>query len=157
MFDAGGRSAADGGSSRDDLGYVGNKIRDQVNGELEKDLFEHYWLGSGKDYYLSNSDFQYILNNSVPEGSRTKISDSLSVQLVNCYSNKNLDQSIGRGKVYYDNKTGQAVGFSDVYDFDPQPLGRRSLSAEAQTRAVNYASKMFGNSHLFRIRYGRIR
>ena len=154
--EVGGDSGAGSGSTRDDLGFVGNKIRDKVNGELGKDLFEHYWKGSRKEYKLSTDDFNYIVNNGKLVGSPKKISYNLSVQGINCYGNKILDQGTGSGTIYIDNKSGKIVGFKNYYDFDPKKKGIRSPQAESNTRKVYYYNKFirFGAGKPFYVIYG---
>lgn len=40
---------------RPDLGRCGNSIRDQVESPIEKDLFDHYWLGRGTNVELDGA------------------------------------------------------------------------------------------------------
>ena len=47
---------------RPDLGRIGNSIRDQVESPIEKDLFEHYWLGRGTNVELTKEQFGRVVD-----------------------------------------------------------------------------------------------
>jgi RHS repeat-associated protein len=145
--------------SRDDLGFMGNKIRERAGSEFSKNLFENYWTGGG-NIELSGKRFAGILmyiKDNVPEAKNPQVitlsNGTQGIQrIVNFYSSTEYDKSFGRATVYY-NKQENIVGFYDYYDFDSKPWGERSTKNEFITRAVKFVSPQ--NATPFSIKYGQ--
>jgi hypothetical protein len=55
---------------------------------------------------------------------------------INFYNNTEFNGAFGKATVYFQN--GSIVGFSDTYDFNPQPWGNRSTKAELATRSAPF-------------------
>jgi RHS repeat-associated protein len=148
--------------SREDLGYLGNEIRDRAGSDFSKNMFENYWNGSG-DVELSGKKFagvlMYVKENN-PEASKPnditlKNNDGTTstgtTRVVNFYNSKEYSLVFGRSTLYY-NSSGNIVGFYDTYDFDSKSWGTRSTENEIKTRMVRYASP--STAKPFKIRYG---
>lgn len=148
----------------DDLGYIGNKIREKATKGIAQDLFTIFWKNEG-DVELTGAQFAgillYIKNNpkSVTDkgicklkGASGKIYNG-SWKEVNLYASSSYGLAYGRATVYT-NSSGNIVGFYDQYDFNPQKWGTRIPKDEIKTRLVNYAAKACGVGTSFRINYG---
>ena len=148
--------------SREELGYLGNEIRDRAGSDFSKNMFENYWNGSG-DVELSGKKFagvlMYVKENN-PEASKPnditlKNNDGTTstgtTRVVNFYNSKEYSLVFGRSTLYY-NSSGNIVGFYDTYDFDSKSWGTRSTENEIKTRMVRYASP--STAKPFKIRYG---
>ncbi len=139
-----------------DLGYIGNQIRDRAGSDFSKSLFENYWTGGG-DMTLSADRFNAIANAAKRlqrEYYFVTLSNGQSgvKAITDFYGNEEYSPAFGRATLYY-NQRGQAVGFSDVYNFDPKAWGVRPKSAEIKTRMVNAAGVVYG-AQPFNITYG---
>ncbi|ASZ12842.1 hypothetical protein KTO58_10190 [Chitinophaga pendula] len=55
--------------------------------------------------------------------------------VISFYGNERFDFAIGSVTVTF-NERGKAIGFFDVYDFDPKLYSKRGLLAETVTRVV---------------------
>jgi RHS repeat-associated protein len=148
--------------SREDLGFLGNEIRDRAGSEFSKNLFENYWKGDG-DVELSGKRFAGILmymkenNTEIDEGSPVSLRGTSgnkfpgTKSVVDFYNSSEYSLAFGKATVYSNSK-GNVVGFYDHYNFDSKPLGTRSTTNEIKTRAVRNASPSTAKS--FSIRYG---
>ena len=139
---------------RTDLSGLGNTIRDQIDSEYAKDLFENYWTGGG-DLEMDSKQFVgmllYIKKNSGEDGfwmsgmkDATLVGGSGSeykggVRVANFDNSDDYNLALGRASILY-NKESRILGFTDDYDFDSKPIGTRTYKNEAITRAVRYAS-----------------
>ena len=139
--------------NENDLGIIGNLINNQLDGELEKKLFTHYWEGSEEPYCLTEKDFNYISKNGKLIGEREKVSKNIYKQHITTYHDKNINQGIGEATMYF-NKNGVPIGLSDYYNFDPKKFGVRKFKFEIQTRSIHYLGKFLNNSKNFKIKYG---
>jgi hypothetical protein len=145
--------------SRDNLGLMGNQVRERAGSEFSKNLFENYWTGGG-DVELSGQRFAgillYVKDNDPTAGKPTNVvfsNDAHGTQKsVSFYSSSEYDKAFGTATLYYNTK-GNIVGFYDRYDFDSQPRGQRTLKNEIITRAVNFVSPKSATP--FSIRYGQ--
>ena len=149
-------------SSRENLGKLGNTIREKAGSAFSKDLFENFWNGNG-DIELSSKEFAGILNyikNESPSSSPALDAKGFSLdggcvkdtkRAVNFYSSPALDKAFGTATIYYNSK-GAISGFYDNYNFDKKKWGSRSLKAEIQTRAVRISSPK--SSSKYDIKYG---
>lgn len=148
--------------SREDLGFLGNKIRDRAGSDFSKNMFENYWKGEG-DVELSGQRFAGILmhikdnNPEIDGGSAVSLKGASgnkypgTKSVVNFYDSPEYSLVFGRATVYSNSK-GNVVGFYDHYDFDSKAWGTRSTTNEIKTRAVRYASP--STAKPFSIRYG---
>lgn len=147
---------------REDLGFLGNEIRDRAGSDFSKNMFENYWKGGG-DVELSGQKFAGILmyvkeNNpdaSAPTEATMTNADGTTnkgtTRVVNFYNSKEYSLVFGRSTLFY-NKQGNIVGFYDKYDFDSKSWGTRSTTNELKTRMVRWASPKTAKP--FHIRYG---
>ena len=140
--------------SRTDLSGLGNTIRDEVDSEYAKDLFENYWTGGG-DLDMDSKQFVgmllYIKKNSGEDGfwmggmkDATLVGGSGSeykggVRVANFDNSDEYNLALGRASILY-NSDSRIVGFWDPYDFDSKSWGTRTYKNEVITRAVRYAS-----------------
>lgn len=149
--------------SREDLGYLGNNIRNRAGSEFSKNMFENYWNGDG-DVELSGERFAGILmylkeNNpkaSDPisvnfKGSDSGIIGTGSKKAISFYLSSEYDKVFGTSTLYYNSK-GNIIGFYDKYDFDFKPWGERSAKNEVITIAFETFSPKTAND--FKIRFG---
>ena len=117
--------------------------------EFNKDLFENFWIGKG-DIILNRERFADIVSeaenslgaNETKGNQITLANDQPGIsKVVNFYSSPEYSLAFGRATLYYD-IGGNAVGFSDYYNFDPKPEGVRSKDAEKKIRMVNFAAEL---------------
>ena len=150
---------------RQDLGFLGNQIREYAGSEYSKNVFENYWNGGG-DIELSSERFAGILldiknGNGISRKNRSNDTyaftnnEGQTKQYYACvysfYESKEYSLVYGSATMYTDEKE-RFVGFYDTYDFDSKKWGERSVKNELKTRAVRYASPKTAKS--FDIRYG---
>ncbi|HEU4700007.1 MAG TPA: RHS repeat-associated core domain-containing protein [Gemmatimonadales bacterium] len=143
-------------SPRQDLGVVGNKIRGGCEGSNTcMDLFERYWTGGG-DLKLSPAQFDAVVQAARDVGvvrstEMTEFNGQRAVQMsISLYRSNEYRYAYGTATFYFDTG-GHAIGFSDVYNFDSQPLGQRSFGAEIRTRGVRALSP--ASARAFNIHY----
>ena len=145
----------------DYIGAIGEYIGSLSKLGLGEDIFGNYWLGLG-DVELTGAQFagilMYIKNNNpntsgeqniTLKGASGKTYPGKS-KVVDFYGSS-YERLFGRATLYY-NQKGNIVGFYDEYNFDPKPLGTRSLKNEIITRGVNFVSPKCSSS--VSIRYG---
>lgn len=136
--------------SRPDLIGTGNVYRSGLRSDLEKDLFEHYWLGSGDDIKLTPTQMRAIMSEAMVHGKLVGDVTVVSwnnVQVMKATIDINASKEFGRGfgtATFYVDFKGNPVGFEDTYNFDPKPWGVRSYFAELVTRAVNMDGTYWG-------------
>ena len=127
---------------KENLDFLGEKIKMKVNSDIEKYLFERYWLGKG-DYHLQVEEFETIVSNAIIEKEYEPIKlnneQIIIPKLVNLYDSDRYDAAIGRGTLFY-NAKGKPIGFIDFYDFDSKPFGKRKYENEMKTRLVKNVS-----------------
>ncbi|MFV1883671.1 MAG: RHS repeat domain-containing protein [Balneola sp.] len=134
---------------RNDLGFMGNSIKvSQLDSEIEKDLFENFWLGLG-DIYLTDSEFNELKEAILNEGKITSSNDvnfsifglefNFKRSVVSLYSSSKYDRAFGSLTVFTTSE-GVPVAVHDYYDFDPKKFGERSDGAEIATRLVHYSA-----------------
>ncbi len=121
-------------------------------------LNRHYTKGTGEDFFISKSEFKYILNKGKIDYENAVLgSDNYYITTINLYGTTNdLEYSFGRATVKYRMSDGKHIygGFYDKYDFDSKPWGVRSNSAEIITRSYNSTFKgtsfnIYYNKRLF--------
>lgn len=111
---------------------------------MKKGFFDQYWFGKG-DRKLTKREFaeiaayaESVVGNYRKNGALKMVDAKGNVyyqNVISFYSNEKFDFAFGSATVAF-NERGKAVGFFDVYDFDPKPYGKRGLLAETVTRAV---------------------
>jgi LysM repeat protein len=148
-------NTSDNKTERPDLGVLGNQIRNRAGSEYSKDMFENYWQSKGT-VNVSASRFHSILAaaGEVISSSPVTLSNGEPgvAKVHNFYKSNEYALVLGRATIYY-NKSGQAVGFYDFYNFDPKAWGKRSPENEAKTRMVATAGYIQGATP-FVIKYG---
>ena len=130
----------------EDLGRIGNAIRDvsgKLNSDFEQRMFARYWKGKG-NYTLSSVEFNEILSSARV----TSVGDNYIT--ISLYDSAKYDYAIGTATLYYSSEN-SILRFYDKYDFDPQPYGGRSYSAELATTFTAVASP--STSRSFEINY----
>lgn len=134
----------------EDLGFLGNSIRDQLSHSLARDMFSNYWLGNG-EYQFSEGEFdQLIVEISQTDSFRTSTLVESGIpdyyyRSVDTSSIEEYNGALGKIDIYYhESDLANPVGFRDVYDFNPQVQGKRSWQNEVKTRMVYSASMMTG-------------
>jgi hypothetical protein len=149
--------------SREDLGFMGNKVRNRAGSEFSKNMFENYWNGNG-DVELSGQRFagvlMYIKENNPSSDPSTPVilknndgtTSTGSKSVVSFYSSPEYNKVFGSSTIYY-NQQGNVVGFYDFYDFDSKSWGQRTVKNEVITRMVETVSP--GTAVPFSIRYGQ--
>jgi RHS repeat-associated protein len=141
---------------RTDLGRVGNSIRDQVESPIEKDLFEHYWLGRGTNVELTEQQFGRVVDlvSRLPQPAPKVVTrgDQTLVRRQFAFPPGEFDAAFGTGSVFY-NRAERPVGFYDRYNFDVR--WRDSLRPTAIVLGVRGACIVAGNCVPFDVTYGQ--
>ncbi|HEY8783999.1 MAG TPA: DUF6443 domain-containing protein [Mucilaginibacter sp.] len=149
-----GTPAAPGTNAEPDANQPGNPQRSGrakeigppvINGSLSAlSLLGHYLKGVGTDYILSKNEFNAFLKAMQKAGRLDKIRNKgvpvpnmpgLYEVVISTYGTS-YERAVGGAVLYY-NDAG-FVGYSDWWNFNSEPWGKRSPSGEALTR--------FGNS-----------
>ena len=145
-----------GQGERPDLGGIGNAIRDQVESPIEKDLFEHYWLGRGTNVELTDDEFGRVVNVvsglSQPDAEVIALGDETLSRKQFGFPPGEFDAAFGTASVFYDQQ-GKAVGFYDRYNFDIRWRG--SVSPTAKVIGVRAGCAVAGSCVSFDITHGR--
>jgi RHS repeat-associated protein len=145
--------------SHPSLGFVGNVIRNQLDTDLSKDLFENYW-NSGGDVRLSTDQFGQIVRSAqtlTPTYTSEIVTSYRSVLTRNTYSfyGTQFANSVGSGMIFR-NQAGTAVGFYDGFDLDSKDWGQRPYWKEALVRTAAAAASVHG-AKPFNVSYGSCR
>jgi len=153
-------------SLTEDLGFLGNQIRDRAGSDFSKEMFVRYWNGNG-DYNMGVLRFASILNymkknpKALGESNSITLSDGSTGKftIVNFYNSKEYALVLGKSTIY-SNSEDKNVGFYDTYDFDSKEWGKRSFKNELKTRAVEGASflrrlAMPNSAKAFKIKFGQ--
>lgn len=149
-------STTDGSQGeRPDLGWIGSAIRDQVESPIEKDLFEHYWLGRGTNVELTEAQFgravDVVSGLAQPDAEAVSLGDQTLLRRQFGFPPGEFDAAFGTGSVFY-NQEGRAVGFYDGYNFDIRWRG--SLGLTGTVIGVRVGCAVAGNCAAFDITYG---
>jgi hypothetical protein len=107
-------------------------------------LWMHFLNGGGETLCLSRSQFGEIVRNAHRTG-KPNVGKHYTASSVSMYGTY-LDKVYGGGTMIYDNKTGQAVGYMDRYDFD---AANRSWRAEIATGIGAFGYLMGGTDFAF--------
>ena len=100
--------------------------------------------------YIKNNDPQVVATSPATSTLGEMTVDG-TANVVSFYGNNEYERAYGSESVYY-NQHGRAVGFYDVYDFNKQPWGNRTVKNELITRGVNFVSPK--KAQPFSVRYG---
>lgn len=122
-----------------------------VNSSFEKACLYHFFMGNGETKTIGSDDWSNIKKHAESKYTNTDPSSSFVKVQISFYDNTDYDYALGTASVTFDNK-GCAIALYDYYDFDRQPEGNRSESAETATTIMSYLS-LFGNP--YEIKYGQ--
>ena len=122
------------------LFYKMVSLHPKLNSPLEKELLQHYLLGSGETFLLNESDFRR-LQQAVPRYSAKADCKPLEngtpgycTQYVNLHDNSYFGWGVGNLTVIYETTGQTLVSLVDYYDFDKKEKGKRKLKNEIATR-----------------------
>lgn len=142
-----------------DRGIIGDIIYENCGSEIEQECFDNYWSGGGYMELSENawsgvsSYSESIVGSGFQDGEQVIISGSIYYKnSVSFYDNPEYDCAFGTATVYFDIH-GNAVGFSDYYDFNSLPWGERSIVAEIGTRTIGALGEAHGAMD-YSIEYG---
>ena len=149
-----------------EMGVLGAAIRSQLESNFAKDLFEHFWMDLG-NATLNDEQFSKIVQEALFGDGRFRDTEGKDINVytpwgsvtfgkvysVSFYKSSEYGLAFGTANLYFDLQ-GNPIGFRDYYDFDHQPAGQRSTSAEGKTRAVAKASEIANRGTPYSITYG---
>ncbi|WP_455674082.1 hypothetical protein [Phocaeicola sp.] len=131
------------------------KLAEKFDSPFEHECFIHFILGGGKTKVLADDVFARVV--TAAEGKKPVRTCTFSVEgktytgkLLSFYDIPEFDYAFGHAYVYYD-EAGTAVGFSDIYDFDPGK--HREAKEEAITALVAEFQKIF-KAKPYKVVYG---
>jgi RHS repeat-associated protein len=123
-----------------------------------KPLVEHYIVGRGTDYTLSDDAFNKFISEMQKDGrlngDQTAVAgmpDGVTQQQVNTYGTS-YALAVGSTTVYYLN--GKPAGYRDYWDFDSKSWGQRPAKAEIETRAAGGVLNNVMDGRPFWVEYG---
>uniref|UniRef100_UPI0024A75B2B RHS repeat-associated core domain-containing protein n=1 Tax=Pelagibius sp. Alg239-R121 TaxID=2993448 RepID=UPI0024A75B2B len=145
------------GKAREDIGFLGNQIRERLDTEFGKQLFERYWKGEG-DLTLSEEQFQRMiaaLSPSAPilESAHFNTENGAFHAYKRDFYGTQYDESLGSAWVVYD-KNYSAVGLIDRYNFHMKPFADRPIMGHIKTMMVVAAKALNSSEKAFSVRYG---
>jgi hypothetical protein len=157
---SGGRnSGVGGGGSRKNVDYYSTLQEVNVNGKKPQEhkffwrLKKQYDNGTGADFVLTKSEFDYLKKKGVIKYNEAKYANNDTYKApINFYElGFDLKYSFGEAKIYYKIENGNIIytGFEDLYNFDAKPWGDRSVTNEIITRGYGWWS----NGKPFKIHY----
>jgi len=118
-------------------------LHPKLNSPLEEALLQHYLLGSGETFHLSEADFKR-LQQTVPQyagGSDCKPLENgkpgYCTKYVNLLDDNYFGWGIGNLTVIYETSGQTLVSLVDYYDFDKKGKGKRKVKNELITRLFN--------------------
>ena len=133
-------------------------MRNQLDTTFERENFERYWLGLG-DLELTDEQFQSIvstlssdmvINNAYHIGTGEAIYYAYKFD----FYDTEFDGLLGSAWVIFD-KSYNAVGLYDRYDFNAKAWSDRTLSNHIKTFGVRLVSPISSTAKPFTIRYGK--
>lgn len=115
-------------------------LHPKLNSSFEKELLQHYLLGSGETFVVSEADFKR-LQQTVP----LYLTDTdckpvetnqpgYCARYVNLHDDNYFGWGVGNLTVIYQTTDQSLVSFVDYYDFDKKKKGKRSFRNEFITR-----------------------
>jgi hypothetical protein len=115
-------------------------LHPKLNSPLEKELLQHYLLGSGETFVVSEADFKrlqqtisFYLPNTECKPVETN-QPGYCVKYVDLHDDNYFGWGVGNLTVIYQTTDHALVSFVDYYDFDKKKKGDRSAGNEFTTR-----------------------
>lgn len=115
-------------------------LHPRLNSPFEKELLQHYLLGSGETYTVSETDFKR-LQKTVPlyvTDAECKLAEAnqqgYCVKYVDLHDDDYFGWGVGNLTVIYKANENDLVSFVDFYDFDKKKKGKRKWKNEFVTR-----------------------
>jgi hypothetical protein len=111
-----------------------------LNSPLEKELLQHYLLGSGETYIVSEMDFKRLQKTVSLYVSNADCNSSAAnpqgycVKYVDLHDDDYFGWGVGNLTVIYKATENDLVSFVDFYDFDKKKKGKRKWKNELVTR-----------------------
>lgn len=110
-----------------------------MNSPLEKELLQHYLIGSGETYTVSETDFKRLQQSvSLFAGNEAckpaEANTGYCVKYVDLHDDDYFGWGVGNLTVIYKAETDVPVSFVDYYDFDKKKIGKRKWKNELVTR-----------------------
>ena len=115
-------------------------LHPKLNSPLEKKMLQHYLLGSGETFLLSEADFKrlqqtvslYMTNDQCKpiENNNT----GYCTKYVNLHNDHYFGWALGNVTVIYQTNDQSLVSLVDYYDFDKKEKGKRKIKNELTTR-----------------------
>jgi hypothetical protein len=132
-------------------------LHPKLNSSFEKELLQHYLLGSGETFVVSEADFKR-LQQTVP----LYLTDTdcrpveakqpgYCARYVNLHDDNYFGWGVGNLTVIYQTTDQSLVSFVDYYDFDKKEKGKRRAKNEFITRAFRLLAP--GSARSFVITY----
>lgn len=133
--------------------------------KLGRKLFNMYWSGEGQTYFLTDDEFQQLLDQVDASNPDHLKNDTKDVTLIdnNQGTRKDFDfgvQTFGPARVFYD-QNNKPIGFCDTYDFNEKPWGEEGRGTgfgylkEAATRIVDANGKA-SEAKPYKVMYGTV-
>lgn len=115
-------------------------VHPRLNSPLEKELLQHYLLGSGETFVVSEADFKrfqqtvplYITNAECKPVEANH--PGYCVKYLNLHDDDYFGWGLGNLTVIYNTNDKALVSFVDYYDFDKKKKGSRKVRNEFITR-----------------------
>lgn len=115
-------------------------LHPKLNSPLEKELLQHYLLGSGETFLLSETDFKrlqqtvplYITNDACKPLANNQ--SGYCMKYVNMHSDHYFGWALGNATIIYQTTNQAMVSLVDYYDFDKKKKGKRIRQNELVTR-----------------------
>lgn len=115
-------------------------LHPKLNSPLEKELLQHYLLGSGETFVVSEADFKRLQQavSLYVTGTDCKPLETnqpgYCTQYVNLHNDNYFGWGVGNLTVIYQTTDQSLVSFVDYYDFDKKKKGSRRSRNEFVTR-----------------------
>ncbi|MEJ8843152.1 hypothetical protein WG954_12250 [Lacibacter sp. H375] len=126
------------------LFYKVVSLHPKLNSPFEKELLQHYLLGSGDTFVVSDSDFKR-LQQTVPlyiKDSDCKPAEAnqpgYCTKYVNLHDDNYFGWGVGNLTVIYQTNDQTLVSLVDYYDFDKKRKGQRRVKNEFSTRMFRF-------------------
>lgn len=115
-------------------------LHPKLNSSFEKELLQHYLLGSGETFIISEADFKrlqqtvplYITNTDCKPLETNQ--PGYCSRYVNLHEDNYFGWGVGNLTVIYQTTDQTLVSFVDYYDFDKKKKGKRRAKNELITR-----------------------
>ncbi len=115
-------------------------LHPKLNSTLEKKMLQHYLLGSGETFLLSETDFRrlqqtvplYLTNDACKPLANNQ--SGYCTKYVNMHNDQYFGWALGNATIVYQTNDQALVSLVDYYDFDKKEKGKRSTRNELITR-----------------------